>query len=106
MYCRELPERGWQLLSAPSLEMRRGGYETSTEITEKSSAVWGSASCSRAQQSRSHRGICGDFAADGISLLPPQFMQREEREGGGGGIMYSCKCSFTSSALMLTTNPT
>lgn len=46
MYCRELPERGWQLLSVPSLEMRRGGYATFTEITEKSLAGWGSASCS------------------------------------------------------------
>lgn len=45
MYCRELPERGWQLLSVPSLEMRHGGYATFTEITEKSLAGWGSASC-------------------------------------------------------------
>lgn len=70
MYCREPPERGWQLLSVPSLEMRQRGYETFTGITDRSSAVWGSASCSWAQQSQSCGGIGGELAADGVALIP------------------------------------
>lgn len=46
MYCHELPERGWQLLSVSSLEMRHGGYMTFMETNEKFLAGLGSASCS------------------------------------------------------------
>lgn len=67
MYCRELPERGWQLLSVPSLEMRHRGYATFTRITEKSVAGRGSAVAPELGSD----GATGEFV---VASLPTAFL--------------------------------